>query len=570
MFFNGEVRHLYGSYSIYGNLSKCYGGLFVADVVFIVSLENTRSSLQLLQASSITESGISNPSRSSSVSIDSRMEEIKSEALGEVENLKREALEEMVRHLKAEKSAIEAICKDRAFERSYTEEMRCRNEIEVVLANVIEDLEKIKMQWDEEHFSAWDQRALLEGLVAIIKSRVKELVNKRLLAEEQSQLYKKVQNEFQVENNNVLEVTEDFLEKHVEASSNINMHQFFPVFSLSEIHEATCNFDSSLKIAEQEYGSIYKGLLHQTPVAIKVLNLDSLQGPSGFQQEVIVMNKFRHPNVITVIGACPEACALIYEYLLNGSLEDRLNCKDNTPPLSWQTRICIATDICSVLVFLHSSNPQSMIHGDLKAGNVLLDANFTCKLSDFGIYHYRQLLLREEPSSKSDIYSFGIILLQLLTGRSSLNIAEEMRDVLDSGNLEAFLDYTAGDWPFVQAKQLVHLALRCCDIEPPDLVSEAWRVLKPMRAASGASSSFWTDSRDRSLPPSYFICPVLLEVMQDPVVAADGYTYEAEALKGWLESGHNTSPITNLQLPHRHFVPNHSLRSAIQEWLQHH
>ncbi|KAK4847676.1 hypothetical protein QYF36_004539 [Acer negundo] len=127
-----------------------------------------------------------------------------------------------------------------------------------------------------------------------------------------------------------------------------------------------------------------------------------------------------------------------------------------------------------------------------------------------------------------------------------------MQEVLDGGNLEAFLDYTAGDWPFVQAKQLVHTALRCCDLEPskrPDLISEAWRVLKPMRAACEASSSFWTGSRDHSKPPSYFICPILLEVMQDPVVAADGYTYEAEAMKGWLESGHDTSPLTNLRLP---------------------
>ncbi|KAK0580676.1 hypothetical protein LWI29_004921 [Acer saccharum] len=367
--------------------------------------------------------------------------------------------------------------------------------------------------------------------------------------------------------------------KAAEVSSSLYMHQSFPMFSLSEIHEATRYFDPSLKVTEQEYGSIYKGLLHHTPVTIKVLNLDSLQGPSEFQQEVNVMNQFRHPNVITVIGVCQESCALIYEYLPNGSLEDRLNCKDNTPPLSWKTRICIATDICSVLIFLHSSNPQSIIHGDLKAANVLLDSNFVCKLSDFGIYHYRQFPLKEEVSSKSDIYSFGIILLQLLTGRSwfdkkilftgrsSLNIAEEMQD---GGNLEAFLDYTAGDWPFVEAIQLVHMALRCCDIEPskrPDLVSEAWRVLKPMRAACGASSSFWTGSRDHSKPPSYFICPILLEVMQDPVVAADGYTYEAEAMKGWLESGHDTSPMTNLRLPHHQVIPNHSLRSAIQEWL---
>ncbi|KAK4849055.1 hypothetical protein QYF36_020310 [Acer negundo] len=548
----------------------------------------TRPSLHL-QASSIAESGRSNPGRSSSASIDSPTEDelhhllTSNELEGSSDKFKREALEEMVRRVKAENS--EAIWKARALERSYTEELRFRKESELVLANLIEDIENMKMQWDEDPLSAQDQRVLLEGLVAIFKNRVKKLVNKKHLAEEHSQLYKIERNEFLVEhdNDNALEVTEDLLKKQAaEASSSVYMHESFPVFSLSEIHEATRYFDPSLKITGQEYGSIYRGLLHHTPVTIKVLNLDSLQGTSEFQQEVNVMNKFRHPNVVTVIGVCQEACALIYEYLPNGSLEDRLNCKDNTPPLSWKTRICIATDICSALIFLHSSNPQSIIHGDLKAANVLLDANFVCKLSDFGIKHYRQLPLKEEVSSKSDIYSFGIILLQLLTGRSwfhkkilltgrsSLNIAEEMQEVLDGGNLEAFLDHTAGDWPFVEAKQLAIMALRCCDIEPskrPDLISEAWRVLKPMRATCGASSAFLAGSRDRSKPPSYFICPILLEVMQDPVVAADGYTYDAEAMKRWLESGHDTSPMTNLQLPHHQVVPNHSLRSAIQEWL---
>ncbi|TXG62886.1 hypothetical protein EZV62_009880 [Acer yangbiense] len=105
----------------------------------------------------------------------------------------------------------------------------------------------------------------------------------------------------------------------------------------------------------------------------------------------------------------------------------------------------------------------------------------------------------------------------------TITSSEEMQEVLDGGNLEAFLDYTAGDRPFVEAKQLAHTALRCCDIEPskrPDLVLEAWR-----------------------------------EVMQDPVVAADGYTYEAEVVKGWLESRHDTSPMTNLRLPYHQVVP---------------
>ncbi|KAB5534881.1 hypothetical protein DKX38_017967 [Salix brachista] len=153
----------------------------------------------------------------------------------------------------------------------------------------------------------------------------------------------------------------------------------------------------------------------------------------------------RHPNLITLVGACPEAWTLIYKYLPNGSLEDRLSCRDNSPPLSWQTRICIATELCSVLIFLHSSKPHSMVHGDLKPANILLDEDLVTKLSDFGICRlldHREgssnntTICRTDPkgtftymdpefvstgklSPKSDVYSFGMTLLRLLTARQA-------------------------------------------------------------------------------------------------------------------------------------------------------
>lgn len=74
-------------------------------------------------------------------------------------------------------------------------------------------------------------------------------------------------------------------------------------------------------------------------------------------------------------------------------------------------------------------------------------------------------------------------------------------------------------------------------------------------------------SRDRAIPPAYFICPIQQDVMQSPVVAADGFTYEEAAIRTWLDSGHGTSPMTNLPLQHQNLVPNHTLRSAIQEWM---
>lgn len=248
------------------------------------------------------------------------------------------------------------------------------------------------------------------------------------------------------------------------------------------------------------------------------------------------MSKLRHPNIITLIGACPETWALIYEYLPNGSLEDRLNCKNNTPPLTWQTRIRIAAEICSALIFLHSCRPQGVIHGDLKPANILLDAYFVSKLGDFGIcrvlpreefsgnntlfcrtdpkgtfvYMDPEFLATGEITSKSDVYSFGIILLRLLTGRPALGIVKEVQYAIDKENLKDLLDSTAGDWPFVQAKQLAHLALSCADMnrkDRPDLYTEVWRVLEPMRVSSGVLS-LRVGSEEYSQIPSYFVCPI--------------------------------------------------------------
>jgi len=251
--------------------------------------------------------------------------------------------------------------------------------------------------------------------------------------------------------------------------------------------------------------------------------------------QVDVLSKLRHPHLVTLIGACSEACALIYEYLPNGNLEDRLNCKGNTPPLSWQVRIRIASELCSALIFLHSSTPTSIVHGDLKPGNVLLDANLSCKLSEFGIcladhntrnitqYHETDpkgtflyldphFLTTGELSPKSDTYAFGIILLQLLTGRPAFGLVKEIRDVIDEENLTSFIDPLAGDWPFVQAMQLARLALKCCQMQRssrPDLASEVWSVLEPMRDSCGPLSRFQFGSLQCQTPPPYFICPIL-------------------------------------------------------------
>jgi serine/threonine protein kinase len=97
-----------------------------------------------------------------------------------------------------------------------------------------------------------------------------------------------------------------------------------------------------------------------------------------------MLSKVRHPNLVTLIGACPETWALVYEFLDNGSLEDRLSCKGDASPLTWQARTRIAAEVCSALIFLHSTDELSLIHGDLKPSNILLDSNFVSRLGDFG------------------------------------------------------------------------------------------------------------------------------------------------------------------------------------------
>ncbi|EXB30880.1 U-box domain-containing protein 33 [Morus notabilis] len=515
-------------------------------------------------------------------SIDDTLYDHLEQSLAEAENAKREAFQEAVRRGKAEKDAINAIRRAKESEILYAEELKHRKDTEEALRREREELNKMKKQRDEvmeELRAAQSQKTSLENQIAESDKMVKNLEQKIISAVDLLQSYKKEREEFQMERDNALREAEELRRKQGEDTST-QMPQFFSEFSCSEIEEATDNFNPSLKIGEGGYGSIYKGLLRHT--------------------QVDVLSKLRHPNLVTLVGACPEAWTLVYEYLPNGSLEDRLCCKENTPPLSWQARIRIATELCSVLIFLHSSKPHSIVHGDLKPANILLDANFVSKLSDFGIcrllshgesssnntticcrtdpkgtfaYMDPEFLSTGELTSKSDVYSFGIILLRLLTGRPALGITKEVQYALDNGKLKTLLDPLAGDWPFVQAEQLARLALRCCEMNRKsraDLGSDVWRVLEPMRASCGGSPSFRLGSGEHFQPPPYFICPIFQEVMQDPHVAADGFTYEAEALRGWLDSGHDTSPMTNHKLEHCNLVPNHALRSAIQEWLQQH
>ncbi|KAF8412250.1 hypothetical protein HHK36_000210 [Tetracentron sinense] len=458
------------------------------------------------------------------------------QAMVEAENSKREAFAESVRRRNSEKDSIDAIRKAKASESLYRKEMKLRKEMEEMLAREKQEVEKkknLQSEVMEDLQMVQDQKSVLDSRIAESNRMIEELEEKIVSGMELLKTLNEQQDVLLIDCDNAVNESEDVRESGEEEASSSHRLRYFSEFSILEIKEATCNFDPLKKIGEGGYGSVYRGLLRNTQVAIKILHSHSLQGHAEFQQEVDVLSMVRHPNLVTLIGACPEVCSLIYEYLPNGSLEDRLACLDGTLPLSWQTRTRIATEICSALIFLHSNNPHSIVHGDLKPANILLDANLVSKLGDFGICRMLRdinssntttLCHRTDPKGtfvymdpefsatgeltlKSDVYSFGVILLRLLTGRPPLGIVKEVQYALEKGNLNALLDATAGNWPSEQAKELAHLGLRCCEMNRrnrPDLESE--------------------------------------EITWDTHIVADGFTYEAEALKGWLDSDHDTSP----------------------------
>ncbi|KAK4837629.1 hypothetical protein QYF36_007074 [Acer negundo] len=519
------------------------------------------------------------------------------QAISGAKNSKQKVFEEVMKRWKEEDHAVEAKCKVRALQGLCVKEMSQRKELEELLAREKQEVERMRNQNDKamkELQIVEDQKSVLVSQMAESDCVVKELEEKIISAVQLLISFKKKRDDLRIEVGNVKRRIQD-LRNPVKREASVCGPGLLE-FSFMEVNEATNNFDPSWKIGEGRYGSVYRGLLRHVHVAIKMLPSYGSQSHLEFQNKVEVLSRVRHPNLVTLIGTCPESRSLVYEYLRNGSLEDCLACKDKTPPLPWQTRIQIASEICNALIYLHTNKP-CIIHGNLKPSKVLLDTNFIGKLGDMGVFHLiprgedtdKSVTLSDNPRNKapsvytdpeyletgkltpeSDVYSFGILLLELLTRRPVLGIMKDVNCALEKGNFNAVLDCSAGDWPLEQAKQLAHLALRCCEkngFNRPDLVSEIWSVLEPMRTPCIAPVSHSGSKEPRRIP-SHFVCPIFQEVMSDPHIAADGFTYEEDAIKGWLKSGHNTSPMTNLKLDHCNLIPNYALHQAIIEWQQ--
>ncbi|CAN6210122.1 unnamed protein product [Urochloa humidicola] len=494
------------------------------------------------------------------------------EQLQQVRNeLERSRKEASEGRQKAERDLFEASRMFKARENSLLKEKR---EVEERLNKEKAFLEKEKFQIFNELQKTNEQRAELEN----------KLLQTNSVLEQLQQLQGELKREKEDAVREAAEMHKLYGNNNFISAGEVSLTEF----SYSEIQEATNNFDESMEIGHGGCASVYKGFLRHTTVAIKKFNREGIVGEREFNDEVEILCRMRHPNLVTLIGVCRDPKVLVYEYLTNGSLEDRLQCKHHTEPLPWRMRVRIAADICTALIFLHSNKPKGIAHGDLKPDNVLLDANFVGKLGDFGIsrslnltnttvtpYHRTDqikgtlgymdpgYIASGELTAQYDVYSFGVVLLRLLTGKGPLGLQSEVEAALSSGVLHEILDASAGDWPPEFAKELASLALKCCKFqrkERPDLAKEAWGILQSMMNEPTTSSSLPPEA------PSYFLCPMTQEIMRDPHIAADGFTYEGEDIKDWIQRGHKMSPMTYLNFTHHQLIPNNALRFAIQEW----
>ncbi|KAJ9178859.1 hypothetical protein P3X46_010708 [Hevea brasiliensis] len=208
-----------------------------------------------------------------------------------------------------------------------------------------------------------------------------------------------------------------------------------PTFTYEELAIATNNFHPDCFLGRGGFGAVYKGKLESTGqvVAVKQLDLSGIQGEKEFLVEVLMLTLLHHPNLVNLIGFCAEGeqRLLVYEYLSMGSLEDHLF--DVTPdmePLDWNTRMQIAAGAADGLDYLHNANPP-VIYRDLKASNILLDKGFQTKLSDFGLAKFgpvgdvshvaTRYASTGRLTRKTDIYSFGVVLLELITGHKAVD-----------------------------------------------------------------------------------------------------------------------------------------------------
>lgn len=295
------------------------------------------------------------------------------------------------------------------------------------------------------------------------------------------------------------------------------------IFTYEEMKLATKHFRPDQVLGEGGFGIVYKGVIDEnvrpgyktTRVAIKELDPEGLQGDREWLAEVNYLGQLQHPNLVKLIGYCCEGDhrLLVYEYMASGSLEKHLFPRI-CATLTWSKRMKIALDAAKGLAFLHTAE-RPIIYRDFKTSNVLLDADFNAKLSDFGLakdgpmgdqthvstrvmgtygYAAPEYVMTGHLTARSDVYGFGVVLLEMLIGRRAMdksrpsrehNLVEWARPLLNhSKKLLRILDpRLEGQYSTKIAVKVANLAYQCLSQNPKGrpVMSQVVEILEALQ-----------------------------------------------------------------------------------------
>ncbi|XP_073108412.1 cysteine-rich receptor-like protein kinase 6 isoform X1 [Elaeis guineensis] len=274
------------------------------------------------------------------------------------------------------------------------------------------------------------------------------------------------------------------------------------LLDISTLRVATANFSEENKLGEGGFSAVYKGLLPDgREIAVKRLSTSSSQGFRELRNELVLVAKLQHRNLVRLMGVCWEEQEklLVYEYVPNRSLDTILFDPEKRKQLNWGKRNKIIGGIAQGLLYLHEESQLTIIHRDLKASNILLDADLNPKISDFGLarllggdqtqgitsqvvgtfgYMAPEYVMHGQFSIKSDVYSFGVIVLEIVTGRknSDFSSSEYAEDIVNhvwerwvKGTIFEILDPSLGTHcPRSELLRCVHIGLLCVQGNPSD------------------------------------------------------------------------------------------------------
>ncbi|KAF7803787.1 L-type lectin-domain containing receptor kinase IX.1-like [Senna tora] len=262
-------------------------------------------------------------------------------------------------------------------------------------------------------------------------------------------------------------------------------------FRYSNLVAATSNFCESKKLGQGGFGGVYKGYLKDanSQVAIKRISKDSTQGIKEYATEVKIISQLRHRNLVQLLGWCHKKndLLLVYEFMPNGSLDSHLY-NNNNGLLTWQVRYKIALDLASALLYLHEEWSQCVLHRDIKSSNVMLDSSFNAKLGDFGLarlvshekgarttliagtrgYIAPEYVFTGKAYKESDIYSLGVVLLEMASGRRAvegemvISVVEWVWELYGMGKVgEAADGRLCGEYDEKEMERMLVIGLWC-------------------------------------------------------------------------------------------------------------